>query len=169
MLTELRNGRQNLVVLRTFAKMHGLAGLRLGYTFGPPQVVDYLHRVRAVFNVNTLAQVAGLAAMDDAEHLTRTLEHTARSRAYIERELQALGLAPLPSETNFFAVYVGDDIAVADALREAGFAVNALHSWGVPGCIRVSYGTDEQNAGFVAALRAVMAQVSSAPNAPAEV
>jgi histidinol-phosphate aminotransferase len=156
LLPELRAGRRNLLLLRTFAKVYGLAGLRLGYAYAHPEVAAYVERVRPAFNVNALAQAAGLAALDDHEHLARSLEHAARSRAFYERELRALGLAPAPSHTNFVAVPVGDDAAVVAALAEHGFTVMGLSGWGVPGCIRVSFGTDDENERFIAALREVL-------------
>lgn len=153
---ELRNGRQNLLLLRTFAKIHGLAGLRLGYAFGHPDVVGYLERARPTFNVNMLAQVAGRAALDDEEHVARSRAHTQQSRAFFEHELRAMGLAPVPSATNFVAVKVGDDMAVTERLLERGFTVTPLSGWGIPEHIRISFGTEEENRRFVAALRDVL-------------
>ncbi len=165
-LPELRNGRKNLLVMRTFAKLHGLAGLRIGYAFGHPDLLTYLGKVRNTFNVNTLAQVAAHAALDDHEHIGQSLAHAAESRAYFARVLPPLGLHPIPNETNFFALNVGDDNAVSDGLRERGFTVTPLAGWGVPGCIRVSFGTMEQNEQFVAALQAVLAEVQPVVPAP---
>ena len=157
LLPELRDGRRNLVLLRTFAKIHGLAGLRLGYMYAHPEIVVYLDRARPTFNVNLLAQVAGLAAVDDMEHIERSRAHASKSRAFYERELRALGLEPAPSYTNFIAFPVGNDLVVSDKLREQGFTVTPISAWGVPGCIRVSFGTDEENTRFIAALREVIA------------
>ncbi len=153
---ELRNGRQNLLLLRTFAKIYGLAGLRLGYAFGHPDIVGYLERARPTFNVNMLAQVAGRAALDDEEHIVRSREHAKRSRAFFAHELHAMGLAPVPSATNFVAVNVGDDMAVAERLLERGFTITPLSGWGIPEHIRISFGTEEENTRFVAALRDVL-------------
>jgi histidinol-phosphate aminotransferase len=152
LLPELRNGRGNLLLLRTFAKIYGLAGLRVGYGYGHPQIIDYLNRTRPVFSVNMLAQLAAVAALEDAEHVERSRVHAADSRAFFTRELAKLGLRVIPSETNFFIIEVGDDVAAADSLRERGFTVTPLKGWGVPGCIRISYGTMEENQRFVAAL-----------------
>ena len=113
---------------------------------------------RPSFNVNALAQIAGVAALGDHEHLARSLHHAAKSRAFYERELRALGLRPVPSHTNFIAVPVGDDAGVTAALAARGFTVMGLSGWGVPGCIRISFGTDDENARFAAALREVLAQ-----------
>lgn len=156
LLPLIRDGRRNLLLLRTFAKIHGLAGLRLGYAYGHPELIAYLERARPTFNVNLLAQVAGLAALSDAEHVARSRAHADTSRALLTAELRALGLEPLASATNFVAVPVGDDGAVSDALRERGYSVTPLAGWGLPGLIRISFGTDEQNRGFVAALRSAL-------------
>lgn len=158
LLPELRAGRPNLLLLRTFAKIYGLAGIRLGYAYGAPDLISYLDRSRSVFNVNALAQAAGLAALEDSAHIARSRDHAARSRAYLAQELQALGLQPLPGETNFLAVEISDDVAVAGQLREAGFAVTPLSHWGLPGLLRISFGTDDENQRFVAALRQVLSR-----------
>jgi histidinol-phosphate aminotransferase len=156
MLAELRAGRRNLLLLRTFAKIYGLAGLRVGYAIGHPEVIGYIERARPTFNVNALGQAAGLAALEDEEHVARSRAHAAAGRALFSREMQALGLQPIPSETNFVAVGVGDDSAVTAGLMEHGFTVTPLSGWGLPGYIRVSFGTDEENTRFLAALRGVL-------------
>lgn len=156
LLPALRDGRPNLLLLRTFAKIHGLAGLRLGYGYGHPDLVAYLERARPTFNINLLAQVAGVAALGDAEHVARSKAHADASRAFFVRELRALGLAPIAGETNFVAVPVGDDGAVSDGLRDRGFTVTPLAGWGLPGLIRISFGTAEQNEACIAALQAVL-------------
>lgn len=155
---ELRDGRENLLLLRTFAKIHGLAGLRLGYAYGHPELISYLERARPTFNVNLLAQAAGVAALGDAEHVARSREHAAASRAFYTDELRAMGLSPIAGATNFIAVDVGDDTAVTDGLRAAGYTVTPLKGWGLPGLIRISFGTEAQNRGCVAALRAILAK-----------
>ncbi|GAB4430775.1 MAG: histidinol-phosphate transaminase [Chloroflexi bacterium OHK40] len=156
LLPELRDGRPNLLLLRTFAKIYGLAGLRLGYAYGHPELVAYLERARPTFNVSTLAQAAGLAALSDDEHLARSRAHADASRRYFLDELRGLGLAPIPSETNFVAVPVGDDGAVCEGLRARGYTVTPLAGWGLPGLIRISFGTEAQNRGVMAALREVL-------------
>lgn len=157
LLPLLREGRRNIILLRTFAKIYGLAGLRLGYAFAHPELVAYLDRARPTFNVNSLAQAAGLAALQDHEHLARSRSHAEAERAFFYGELARLGLSPIPSETNFVAFAVGDDLAVTQELRERGFTVTPLSGWGIPGCIRVSFGLREQNIAFVAALRETLA------------
>jgi histidinol-phosphate aminotransferase len=156
LLSDLRGGRRNLILLRTFAKIYGLAGLRVGYAFGHPDVIGYIERARPTFNVNALGQVAALAALDDEEHVARSRAYAAAGRERFARELRALGLQPIPSETNFVAVHVGDDIAITAGLMEHGFTVTPLAGWGLPGYMRVSFGTDEENMRFFEALRAVL-------------
>ncbi|MEI7644349.1 MAG: histidinol-phosphate transaminase [Chloroflexales bacterium] len=156
LLADLRAGRSNLLLLRTFAKIYGLAGLRLGYAYGPEELIGYLERVRPTFNVNLLAQVAGIAALGDDDHIQRSRAHASASRAFYMAELRALGLEPISGETNFVAVPVGDDTAVGAGLRDHGFTVTTLAGWGLPGLIRISFGTDAQNRGLIAALREVL-------------
>lgn len=156
LLKQLRAGRHNLILLRTFAKIYGLAGLRVGYAFGHSEVIGYLERARPTFNVNALGQIAGLAALEDEEHVARSRAHAAACRVTFNAELRALGLQPIAGETNFVAVEVGDDAAVTAALLEHGFTVTPLAGWGLPGHIRISFGTDEENAGFFEALRSVL-------------
>lgn len=159
LLVELRNGRRNLILLRTFSKIYGLAGLRVGYAYAHPDVIVYLNRVRPVFNVNALAQVAALAALEDDIHVARSRAHAAESRVFFEHALTSLGLRPIPTETNFIAVDVGDDTAVSSGLREHGFTVTPLAGWGVPGCIRITFGTPAQNEQFMVALSDVLARM----------
>lgn len=157
LLPELRKGRKNLILLRTFAKIYGLAGLRLGYAYAHPELIDYLNRARPVFNVNALAQAAGTAALEDEEHIARSRAHAQASRAFFQEALTSLGLQSIPGETNFVAVNVGDDLAITDALHQQGFTVTPLTGWGVPGCIRITFGTMEQNERFIAVLRDILA------------
>ena len=155
-LAELRAGRKNLLVLRTFAKIHGLAGMRLGYAYGDAELIAYLDRTRPTFNVNLLAQVAGLAALADSEHVVRSRQHADASRRQFMQAMEEMGLAPIASETNFIAVAVPDETAVSDRLYDRGFTVNPLGSWGLPGLIRVSFGLPEENERFLDALREVL-------------
>ncbi len=156
MLAELRNGRNNLMIIRTFAKIYGLAGLRLGYAYTHPDITAYLHRARNIYNVNAMAQAAGVAALQDTDHIARSRAHIEASRLFFTRELTALRLAPIPSETNFIAVDVDDDMAVTDGLFHHGFTVSPLAGWGLPGHIRISFGTTEQNEQFITAFATVL-------------
>ncbi len=160
MMSELRNGRANMVVLRTYAKIYGLAGLRLGYALGDPAILDYLSKTRPVFDVNALAAVAGIAALSDTEHLEASRAQASEARdLYVER-LTALGMTPFPSETNFIAVPVPDgvnDTAVVTAMAARGIAINSLGGWGLPGVLRISFGTHAENTLCLDALAEILA------------
>ena len=160
MMSELRNGRANMVVLRTYAKIYGLAGLRLGYALGHPAILDYVCKTRPVFDVNALAAVAGIAALSDTEHLEASRAQAAEARdLYVER-LTALGLTPFPSETNFIAVPLPagvNDAAVVAAMAAQGIAINSLSAWGLPGVLRISFGTRAENMLCLDALTEILA------------
>jgi histidinol-phosphate aminotransferase len=149
----LRDGRKNLIVLRSFSKVYGLAGLRVGYMLASEEVIDYAERARPPFNVNRLAQVAALAALDDDEHVRRSIEANQAAKNFFHRELAALGLRYIPTYTNFIAVDVGRPGAeVSGPLLERGFITTATDGWGVPNHVRFSFGTPEENEAFIAAL-----------------
>lgn len=153
----LRAGRQNLIVLRSFSKVHGLAGLRMGYMLANEKVIDYMERTRPPFNVNRLAQVAALAALDDDEHVQRSVDANEAAKDFFYRELGALGLRYIPTHTNFMALDVGrPGVEVSGPLLERGFITTALDGWGVPNHVRFSFGTPEENEAFMAALREIV-------------
>ena len=156
-LEHLRAGGQNLIVLRSFSKVYGLAGLRVGYMLANEEVIDYMERARSPFNVNRLAQVAARAALDDDEHVRRSVEANEVAKDFFYRELAALGLRYIPAQTNFIAFDAGrPGMEVSGPLLERGFITTALDGWGVPNHVRFSFGTPEENVAFVAALREVM-------------
>ena len=137
----IRGGRENLIVLRSFSKVYGLAGLRVGYLLGHERLVDYAERARPPFNVNRLAQVAAVAALDDEEHVRRSVETNEVAKAFFYRELDGLRLNYIDTHTNFIAVDVGrPGIEVSSALLQRGFVTTPLEGWGVPGHIRFSFG-----------------------------
>jgi len=153
----VREGRR-CFVLRTFSKIYGLAGLRVGYGVGPPELVGLLDRLRAPFNVNALAQVAAAAALEDRAHVTRTVAGTAEGRAALTAGLTALGFRPVPSVTNFLLVDVRrDGAAVAEALLRRGVIVRPMGAYGLPTHLRITVGTDLQCEALIAALRAILA------------
>jgi histidinol-phosphate aminotransferase len=144
--------RANVAVLRTFSKIYGLAGLRVGYMVGPAEVVREAMKVRNAFDVSELAHVAALASLDDTAEVARRRELNERGRAELEAALRAAGMAPLPACANFLAVDAGDGRALARALESEGVIVRPLEPFGAPGSIRVTVGTPEENAAFAAAL-----------------
>jgi histidinol-phosphate aminotransferase len=156
-LDHLRAGQNNLIVLRSFSKIYGLAGLRVGYMLAHESVIDYMDRARPPFNVNRLGQVAALAALDDEEHVRRSLEANAAAKQYFCRELDALGVPHIPSQTNFLAIDVGrPGPEVSAPLLARGFVTTAIDAWGVPNHLRFSFGTPDENEAFVVALREVL-------------
>jgi histidinol-phosphate aminotransferase len=150
----LREGRGSLCVLRTFSKVYGLAGLRVGYALASPEIADALARVRPIFNVNGPAQAAALASLEAREAVSTRVMHTRAGRATLYDGLAAAGLEPVRSQTNFVYADVpgGDGAALADRLLQAGFIVRALGGFGAPGAIRVTCGTQEEIAAFLSAL-----------------
>ena len=154
-LEELRAGRP-VAVLRTFSKAYGLAGLRIGYLIADPVVVDAAARVRGVFAVNHVAEVAACAALGDVAHLERTREVTLGQRRWLESAMDVRGLPHPPSQGNFLWVDVQRDAdQVADGLLDHGVVVRSGALWGAGQHLRVTIGTAEHNRRFCDALDAV--------------
>lgn len=153
----LRAGQPNLILLRSFSKVYGLAGLRIGYMLAHEALVDYVERARPPFNVNRLAQVAALAALADEEHVRRSVEANEAAKGFFYRELAALGLRHIPTHTNFIAFDAGrPGTEMSQVLLERGFITTALDGWGVPNHVRFSFGTPEENRAFAGTLREVI-------------
>jgi histidinol-phosphate aminotransferase len=149
--------RENVLVLRTFSKAHGLAGLRVGYGVGPAELIGYLAQVQDMFSVSGVAQAAALAALEDAEHIRFAVEHNAKQAEHLAREMASLGCRVVPTWTNFLCCDAGRDAAeVARQLRAEGVVVLPLNAWGAPRCLRVTVGTAEQNQIFLEAFRKVL-------------
>jgi histidinol-phosphate aminotransferase len=151
-LEYLRRGA-GVVVLRTFSKVHGLAGLRVGYGLGPAELLGYCARMKNTFSVSAAAQIAALAACDDVEHIARTVAKNADEAGPLGVGLSELGYRVLPTWANFLYCDLGEDAAVfAARLRRADVSVRPLTAWGAPNAIRVSIGTGEQNQRFLRAM-----------------
>jgi histidinol-phosphate aminotransferase len=150
------DGAVPVVSLRTFSKLYGLAGLRIGYAVAPVGVIDALGRVRQPFNVNSLALVAAHGALDDHEHVARTLAVNREGMAYLTREFDRLGLAWVPSNANFVLVRVGQGSRVYEALLTHGVIVRPMDGYGFPDHLRVTVGLPEENARCIRALEAVL-------------
>lgn len=147
----------NLVVTRTFSKIHGLAGLRVGYGISRPEVADLLNRVRQPFNVNSLGQAAAVAALEDEEHLRRSRELNRRGLVQLRDGLRARGLRWIPSIGNFLTVDVGRAAGpVYQALLREGVIVRPVANYGFPEHLRVTVGTEVQNTRFLQALDRVL-------------
>jgi histidinol-phosphate aminotransferase len=148
----VQQGR-NAIVLRTFSKIYGLAGLRIGYGITTPEINNFLNRVRPPFNVNSLAQRAALAALEDDEHVARSRAVNAAGMEQVGAGLRALGLSPIPSQANFLYVDVKrDGRTVFDALLREGIIVRHIEG----PMVRVTIGRPEENAAFLDALKKVL-------------
>ncbi len=156
-LDYVRGGRY-VIVLRTFSKVYGLAGLRVGYGIGHPEVVDAVNRMRSPFNVSTAAMAAGMAALDDSEHVERSLEMNRRGLEYLRRELSGLGLKVAPSCANFLYVETGNDSKEDfKELLKLGVIIRPLGFMGMPQGSRITVGTAEENQRVVEAFARRMA------------
>jgi histidinol-phosphate aminotransferase len=153
-LEYIRAGKP-VLVLRTFSKAYGLAGLRIGYGIGTREVIDTLYKVRMAFNTNSVAQVAALAAWDDREHVEKSVRLNREELEFLYRGLSGLGVKYIPSYTNFVLVELGrPGRDVTAGLLQQGVIVRP--AWGCPTAMRVSVGTREQNKAFLAALQKVL-------------
>jgi histidinol-phosphate aminotransferase len=151
---EYVRSERNVVVLRTFSKAHGLAGLRIGYGIGPAELMAYFAHVQDVFAVSGIAQAAALAALDDEAHIHQAVQENAMQAECLEREVAALGYHVIPTWANFLTFDVKQDARdFARKLRQQGVLVRPLTSWGAPTSIRVTLGTVEQNQFFIRALK----------------
>ncbi len=151
----VREGR-NVIVLRTFSKIHGLASLRLGYGIARPELIAVLQKTREPFNVNGIAQAAAVAAVADEAHQQETKRITDEGRAFFEEEFRTMGLRFVPGFGNFVLVNVGDGAAVFKALLPKGVIIRAMAGYNLPEWARISVGTMEQNRRCIAALREVL-------------
>ncbi len=152
----IRQGRP-VLVLRTFSKIYGLAGLRIGYAVAPGAVIADLNRVREPFNVNAAAQVAALAALEDCDHLERSRDLVEKGKRQLASGFERMGLQAAPTEANFCFVDIKTDSRLAfQALLRRGVIVRSGDIFGYPTHIRVTYGTEEQNDRFLEALAEVL-------------
>jgi len=159
-LRYVREGRRNVMVVRTFSKVYGLAGLRLGYGVAHPDVLAPLWRVKEPFAVNRLAQVAGIAALEDEEFVRRTVEVNREGRHYLYRAFDRLGLFYVESHTNFVLVRIGPEAReVAERLLRRGVIVRPCTGYDLPEFLRITVGSPDQNARLIAALEEVLAEV----------
>ncbi|MEO6696956.1 MAG: aminotransferase class I/II-fold pyridoxal phosphate-dependent enzyme, partial [Gammaproteobacteria bacterium] len=151
------NNYPNLVVARTFSKIYGLAGLRIGYGVSHPEVANLLDRVRQPFNVNSLAQLAAEAALDDGEHLARSLEVNRQGMKQLTDAFAAMQLAYIPSAGNFVSVGVGRPAApVYEALLREGVIVRPVANYGMPNHLRITIGLPSENERCITALNKVL-------------
>jgi len=159
-LRYIREGR-NVVVMRTFSKAQGLAGIRLGYGLAHPGLIQYFERVKVVFSVSNVAEAGGIAALGDREHLQKTLSNNVEGANYLTRELGEMGIRIMPTWANFVFVEVGEDsVAMAKRLQAEGVIVRPLTNWGAKTALRVSIGTPQENEAFIGAMKRLRAAVA---------
>ena len=151
------NGRTPVISIRTFSKAYGLSGLRIGYGIARPEVISILERVRQPFNVNSLAQVAAVAALDDAEFLEKTLSVNREGFAYLYNQFDEMGLEAVPSHTNFILVDVGLPASeVYEKLLREGVIIRSMAPYGLKTHLRITSGLPEENQRCVKALKKVL-------------
>ena len=153
---QYHNRGQTLFTLRTFSKLYGLAGLRLGYGIASKEIVDLLQRVRQPFNVNSVAQWAALAALEDDEHVRRSLDVNRRGMEYLSKEIGQLGLEQIPSNANFILVRVGNGNDVFQQLLAQAVIVRPMAVYELPEYVRVTVGTMDENRKFIDALKKII-------------
>lgn len=153
----LASSTANVVMTRTFSKIFGLAGLRLGWAYGPLEVIDVVNRLRGPFNVSGPAQAAGVAALRDTEFLAHAKAHNRKWRAWLTNEVEAAGLRVVPSQGNFVLIGFSstDEARAADAyLRDKGFYLRQMDNYGFPDHLRLTVGTEDENRDIVSRLAA---------------
>lgn len=150
-MKHFRAGR-NILILRTFSKIYGLAGLRIGYGIAKREVLADMNRLREPFNTSSLSQKAALAALDDKAHVTRSRETNNEGKQYLYQELKTLGISCVPTEANFIYIPMDDSMAVYNSLLKKGVIIRPMG----PGAIRVTIGLPEENRRFIEALRSVI-------------
>jgi len=148
--------RKNLVLMRTFSKIYGLAGLRVGYGIAHPEVVSALEKIRQPFNINLPAQIAALAALDDEDHVRKTRSNNFGELEFYERAFREMGLDYVPSAANFVLVRVKEGQRVFEGLQRQGVITRPMGGYGLPEWIRISVGTPDENSRCLAALKEVL-------------
>ena len=157
---ELVSEASNVVMTRTFSKIHGLAALRVGWAYGPAHVIDAVNRTRGPFNVNSAAIAAAAAALEDTAHVDRAIAHNEEWRPRVTEQLEGLGLSVTPSVGNFVLIHFPQgQAAKADAyLTERGYVLRRVAGYGLPDALRMTIGSAEANRGTIDALREFLAR-----------
>jgi histidinol-phosphate aminotransferase len=157
LLPEIRSGaKPNLLLMRTFSKIYGLAGTRIGYGIGHPDFIAALEKIRQPFNINLVAQAGALAALDDTKHVEKTRKTNSRGLKLYARTFRKLGLEFVPSQANFILVRVGDGQRVFGELQKLGVIVRPMGGYQLPEWIRISIGTPKENKRCLEALKSVL-------------
>lgn len=162
---QLVESSENVVMTRTFSKIYGLAGIRLGWCYAPRGVCDALNRIRGPFNTNGAAMAAGIAALEDAAHLAKAVGHNKHWLPWLAGEISALGIKVTPSVCNFLLLHFNDAAQAAAAnrfLSNRGLILRGVSSYGLPHCLRLTAGSEEANRLVAAALKEFAALESPA-------
>ncbi len=149
----------NVMMTRTFSKIYGLAGLRLGWCYAPPHVCDAINRIRGPFNISSIAQAVGIAALADIAHIDKSIAHNDKWRSWLDHEITALGLPVTPSAGNFILIHFASQAQAqaADAfLTERGLILREVSGYGLPNCLRLTVGLEDANRLVVEALTVFM-------------
>jgi histidinol-phosphate aminotransferase len=140
-------------VLRTFSKIYGLAGMRMGYALASPEIVSLLDRTRSPFNTNRVAQAAALEALEDEEHVTQSRESNRQGLQYLQQGLASAGIGFTPSVANFLLIHCeGDAKPAYEALLREGIITRPMEPYGLPNALRITVGTEPENRRLLAAL-----------------
>jgi len=157
LVPDIREGRRpNLILMRTFSKIYGLAGVRIGYGIGHPDFIAELEKIRQPFNVNLVAQEGALAALDDTAHATKTRRVNSRALKFYSKSFRKLGLEFVPSAANFILVRVGEGQRVFTEMQKLGVIVRPMGGYQLPEWVRISVGTPRQNQRCLEALKTVL-------------
>lgn len=157
LISAIRHGEYpNLLLMRTFSKIFGLAGLRLGYGIAQPELIAALEKIRQPFNINSIAQAGALAALDDVEHVKKTRANNSEGLQFFSENLKSLDIEIIPSAANFILARVGEGQRVFEDLQRQGVIVRPLGGYQLPEWIRISIGTKQENTRCLAALKKVL-------------
>jgi histidinol-phosphate aminotransferase len=158
----VREGRQNVIVMRTFSKAHGLAGLRVGYGLGDPQMLRYFAQVRTAFSVSVVAEAGAIAALRDEAHIRLSVERNQEEVQMLTPKLREMGFRVVPTCANFIYLETSEDpTRLAHRVQNEGCIVRSLAPWGVPNALRISVGTPEQNRVLLSALSRALQTVNA--------
>jgi histidinol-phosphate aminotransferase len=150
---------ENLIVLRTMSKSYGLAGARVGFAYGPKELIDYMYRVKLPFEPNILAQKAAVAALDDDDFIVKTTETNSRNLAKLKTFFTSMGVKHTDGKANFIMVELGSEdeaLSFAEQSLQNGFVVRPLGVFGLDNCLRINSGTDEQTDKAIEVFRQVI-------------
>ncbi|MDD4665618.1 MAG: histidinol-phosphate transaminase [Clostridia bacterium] len=156
---ELLKKYSNLIILRTFSKVYSLASLRVGYAVAAPQVIKELEKIRQPYNVNTIAQMAATAALQDEKYLQKVIKETVREREWLTQELRQKGLTVLPSQSNFLLVRINNASLVSEKLLQEGILVRNTTSFGLPDWLRITLAPHQYMEQFVQYLEKILLTV----------